>query len=194
MLAQRIGTFVSAILAVSLLLSNPAAAQSLGRQRLGTKVEGFSQSPFDPSVEKLPPDYRGHDSKEIIAALTRRDSQSVKGEFETTEQFRRRVKALDASPLSGGLTADSLLAFVIDGVETRYDADRGVMSVGVNPQDIPVGVKYVNSWNLGADEVPQLREELTMDVPAARAAKQNLRALAVVVLRAPYYMRGESAG
>ena len=205
MLARRIGTFASAMMAISLLLSSSTAAQSLNRQRPGTTVEGFAQSPFDPSVEKLPPDYRGHDSKELIAALMRRASQSVKDEFETTEQFRQRVKALEASPLFGGLTIGSLLAFVIDGVETHYDADREVMSVGVNPQNVPGGVKYVNSWspggvrhvnlsNPGASEVPQLREELKMDVTAARAAKQNLRALVVVALKAPYYTQSGYAG
>ena len=194
MSAGRIGTFASAMMALSLLLLNPAAAKPLNMQRPGATVKGFAQTPFDPNVEKLPPDYRGHDSNEVIAALKRRQSQSVKDEFETTEQFRQRVKALEASPLLGGVKVESLLAFVIDGVETRYDADEELLSVGVNPQNIPGGVKYVNSWNLGAGAVPQLSEALRMDLPAARAAKQNLRALAVVVLKAPYYVQSEYAG
>ena len=188
------GTFVSALAAVSLMLSSWAAAQTLNRQRLGATAEGFAQSPFDPSVEKLPPGYRGHDTKEIIAALMRRESQSAKDEFETTEQFRQRLKKLEASPLFRGLTVDSLLAFVVDGLETRYDADREVMSVGVDPRNIPGGVTYANSWKLGAGEAPQLSEELKMGVPAAKAAKQNLRAIAVVVLKDPYYLRGRHEG
>lgn len=206
MLTKRIGTFASALMTISLLLSTPAAAQSLNKQRPGATAEGFARKPFDPSAEKLPPGYHGHDPKEVIAALMRRASQSVKDEFETTDQFRQRVKALEASPLLGLLTVDSLLAFTIDGVETRYDADREVMSVGVNPQNVAGGVNYVNARDFAAPErpqfaigeqkveVPQLREELKMDVPAAKAAKQNLRALAVVALKAPYYTRGEYAG
>jgi tetratricopeptide (TPR) repeat protein len=122
MLARKISIFVLATTAVLFLRLNLTSAQYLNKQRLSATNNGFARTSFDSNVETLPPNYRGHDSNEIIAAINRRTSQAVKDEFETTEQFHKRIKALEASPLFGELKVDSLLAFVIISVETHYDA------------------------------------------------------------------------
>jgi len=90
----------------------------------------FLQEPFNPNIERLPVGFMGHNHKEVIQGLTKLQLQMMKGEFETTEEYKRRNKS--GIPLFGSVLPDSTLAFVAlaeSFEEVRYDADRGIMTI-----------------------------------------------------------------
>jgi hypothetical protein len=94
-------------------------------------------TPFNPSVDKLPADYRGHD----IIAVYRKVENAVplKGEFETTEQYKERLKNV---PLN------DLYAFKIEpsrAVAFFYDANKQTMDMMIETRPVTIidpTVKY----------------------------------------------------
>lgn len=127
--------------------------------------------PFDPSVRQLPPRYRGTDLGGLAAAIRAREQKLVKDEFETTAQFRERTEAERAKPLHGTLRANSLLAAVLP-VDASYDADRAVMTVAATT-GAPLPFTLARRT---------FEAEIAMDIPRARRAKPELRALVVFSL------------
>jgi len=88
-------------------------------------------NPFDPSVISLPANFRGDDAIQVYRSLAALSQSLQKGEFETTEAYRRRA---DAQSIPA-----RLFAFVIDQEEGRagrlstphYDADQQILHVRV---------------------------------------------------------------
>ena len=58
--------------------------------------------PFDISVDKLPPGFKGLPIKLIFEELETRSAR-VKGEFETTEEFQARTQREANAPVLGSL-------------------------------------------------------------------------------------------
>lgn len=99
-----------------------------------TAPSGYSNVPFDASVEKLPALYRGADPVALSNALVQRRKRSAKGEFETSERYRQRIQREEGTPLLGQITLNSVLAFEVPDLETSFDADAqtllAVISLG----------------------------------------------------------------
>ena len=74
--------------------------------------------PFDMSVEKIPVPFLGHNALEVKVAFYHREPPA-KDEFETTEQYQKRLSDRSDMPLFGSVSPDSILAFVIDDKEDR---------------------------------------------------------------------------
>ncbi|CAN5581544.1 hypothetical protein BH18ACI3_BH18ACI3_18930 [soil metagenome] len=91
----------------------------------------YSTQPFDLSASSLPANFRGHNAIEIYKRLAGRAKVSTKSEFETTEAYHQRVAAEASKPLLGSLSQNSVLAFVIDKLKSKYDADQQIMDVKV---------------------------------------------------------------
>lgn len=89
----------------------------------------------------MPPSYRGADPEALYKNLEKRKGSSVKGEFETTADFNRRVAAEGKAPISGSLTKDSLIAIQVKEVTTLYNADNQEMGVTIKLSVPIVGVK-----------------------------------------------------
>ncbi len=105
----------------------------------------YSIVPFDPSVQVLPRDFRGHDPEQVYAALVR--AKLAKDQFESSEAYSRRIETLKNQPILGSLTLQSLFAFDLElfdryrlpldasysGVPVRptYDADNERMAVSL---------------------------------------------------------------
>jgi len=100
----------------------------------------YSNAPFDPSIDKLPALYHGIDPEPLYKALEARKKRSTKGEFETSEDYRQRVRRDFAAPLVGSITQNSLLAFETYELETSYDADSGEMLVTSKLENPIIGV------------------------------------------------------
>ena len=94
-------------------------------------VQTYASSELDRTIEKLPPDFNGHDIASVYSALEERKRQSEKSEFETTEQWHRREETLLLDPIVGRMTVGSIWAFVIDDVSSVYDADNQVLQIHV---------------------------------------------------------------
>jgi hypothetical protein len=95
-----------------------------------TQTKAGGQNPelaFDPNIQRLPPGFVGNDIKAIWKRLTEIHSSDSKDEFETTEEFRKRLDHQSSLPLIGSLTAKSTLAFVVSPEISKYDADAGIL-------------------------------------------------------------------
>ena len=99
------------------------------------------QSPFDPSLAKLPPKFQGHDAEELFAAIGARKRAVAKGEFESSEAYSKRIEALQIAPLFGNIRPDSTLAFVL-AVNPKYNADAATFLLAREPSHIGGIPKY----------------------------------------------------
>ena len=109
----------------------------------------YDDKPFDPQQELVPVGYEGHDPENIAIQIYIGDaySRKKKGEFETTEEYQRKIdealnKAICCSFVFGGepLTLKSLFAFKIRGflslyLDMAYDADKGIMEMAALPSE-----------------------------------------------------------
>jgi len=94
----------------------------------------FSTVPFDLTRPDVPPDYPGHDLDALVKNL--QESNTEKGEFETTNQYRERLATEAAKPLLGDVGVGDLVAFVLTDtlVGARYDADTELFLVTVKTE------------------------------------------------------------
>jgi hypothetical protein len=102
-----------------------------GQSRADAGKRGYSGTPFNPAVARLPANYQGNNADTLYQLIEKREKSRTKGEFETTEQYRARIERQDRQPLAGSLQVTSLLAFKLADVKFHYDADRQVMQLYV---------------------------------------------------------------
>jgi hypothetical protein len=84
--------------------------------------------PFDPDIQVIPVPYQGHNIEQVYGAFDSRKKADPKGEFETKDQYEKRLTAQATAPLFGSVRQDSLLAFILDP-KVEYDADSQVMTI-----------------------------------------------------------------
>jgi hypothetical protein len=89
----------------------------------------FSTTPFATDTVQVPPGYAGISLEELTLALLDRQAKRYKDEFETTAQYRERLRQLDSSPILGSLMLDSIYAFSFRPSSSEYDADARVLDV-----------------------------------------------------------------
>jgi hypothetical protein len=102
--------------------------------------------PFDISVDKLPPGFKGLPIKLIFEELETRSAR-VKGEFETTEEFQARTQREANAPVLGSLPIASSLAFRVKNTsgESVYDADNKLMTVAIALSTPKKGVSSIDT-------------------------------------------------
>jgi hypothetical protein len=88
----------------------------------------YFEEKLDRNREILPTDFLGHDLAKIASILRERGSVQ-KDEFETTQQFLGRKKALESKPLLRALTVSDTFALLLDKAVFTYDADAEEMQV-----------------------------------------------------------------
>ena len=104
------------------------------------------EATLDPTVGRLPQRFDGNDVNLFFNKLetgTRaRSSDQAKGEFESTTQWKDRLRLSEESPLIGGLSSKGTYGFVVEqspgdypGVRTAYDADGLTFNITVRPED-----------------------------------------------------------
>lgn len=108
----------------------------------------------------MAPGFAGNNVEAIWEKLTKIHSADAKDEFETTEEFHRRVDRESGLPLMGSLTQKSTLAFVIPLVkevggaqDISYNADAEIMRMRIRRifQRLP------------AHTGPRTQEEITVE-------------------------------
>ncbi len=98
-------------------------------------LSAFAQKkPFDVSIEKLPPKFKGDRFQTLLDEVIQRyltDPEPIKGEYEKNEDFKKRKAEFFEKPFPSGTNKDSLLAFVVPSsqLSIEYDADREIFNV-----------------------------------------------------------------
>jgi len=100
--------------------------------------------PFDPSIQKIPVPYQGHDIEQVYESFDRRKNAERKDEFETTEQFQRRLTEQAGEPLYGSVTQDSILAFVVSP-NSEYNADSQTLTISLSTSAVWKSAQIDNS-------------------------------------------------
>ena len=93
----------------------------------------FDSKPLNLDLDQLPPNYIGNSYSDLLLAVYNRREVAVKGEFESTIDFKSRMARVDSQPLTGSLYFNSVLAFTFipDGGQfsLKYDADLTTLDV-----------------------------------------------------------------
>lgn len=86
-----------------------------------TTTSKFQTTPFDSNVEKLPPNFLGHNARELLPSLFSFALEIIKGcgKFEKTEPCQLRLNNIYERSISSKLTASDRLAFSIP-IECDY--------------------------------------------------------------------------
>lgn len=123
---MKFNAIISLFCAIVLLFSvDNIAAQT--KSKPPAPASNYIMTPFDADIEKLPPNFLGHNGKQIYESLQSRKFTATKDEFETTEQFNRRVQSASQLPLFGKVSTQSLLALKLERFDSKYDADQSIL-------------------------------------------------------------------
>jgi hypothetical protein len=96
------------------------------------QAQNYVNNPFDPSMV-MPANYYGYDPEVFVRQLQvelSKKPSTQKDEFETTEQFKKRLQTLQINPP----ILESAYAFSTLPTETKYDADAGTYTFNFQPQ------------------------------------------------------------
>jgi hypothetical protein len=98
-------------------------------------VPKYLNVPFDLNIDRIPLPCSGHDVEQIYEAFDKRKKAERKDEFETTEQYQRRLTEQSGKPFFGQIGSDSVLAFVVD-TSSEYDADSQTLMISIIPSAV----------------------------------------------------------
>lgn len=126
--------FNRAIKLAAVLLGTVAAAAC--QTQPGPKapeLPRYSSAEFALTETRLPPNYHGHDFRHVYAVLDKRSGQ-LKGEFESSADYEKRIAAQAAQPVVGKMTTGSLYAFELWPITSYYDADTELLDAKVEEE------------------------------------------------------------
>jgi hypothetical protein len=104
----------------------PMSAQT---KKAVSPAPAYSQIQFDPTSLRVPPHFMGHDIVRLYKAIAALHA-AEKAEYETTDQFNKRIELAEAKLFMGSKTDTATLSFVVP-VMAEYDADRGLLILRV---------------------------------------------------------------
>ena len=118
-------------------------------------LPGHLHTPFDPTSVRLTAHFMGHDVVSLY-----KDYEAIrtaeKTEFETTDQFNKRIQLARTKVVMGSVAEATILAFVVP-VESEYDADARSLTVGVQCSN-PHGEQKKVSDSIGVSRRTTHRE------------------------------------
>jgi hypothetical protein len=129
-----------------------------------TPSPSYLEVPFDPASERLPVRFLGHDVIALYDAAKRLQG-AEKAEYETVDQFKKRIEAAESKFFMGS-PSENTLAFVAPAV-SKYDADSGVLRMGVKCSD-PGGTQKTVSASIVIWHVDEARDFVATNVYGAR--------------------------
>ncbi len=174
-----------------------------------TTSSKFQTTPFDSNVEKLPPNFLGHNATVLLPSLFSFALEINKGcgKFEKTEPCQVRLNNIYERPISSKLTASDRLAFSIP-IECDYSANlervecsnfwqgynwshrlmESKTYVGQNAFGVKKLIKYKEFENITI-EAGKIKPKFVLErIPPANAQilLPNLRLLMLGTLRQPF--------
>jgi hypothetical protein len=104
---------------------------------------GYSQIPFDPSTPRLPVHFMGNDLVRLFKAHEALRT-AEKSEYETSEQFNKRIELAETKFFMGS-EVGTTLSFFVPAV-SEYDADGLILNAGVECST-PSGIIHDKATN-----------------------------------------------
>jgi hypothetical protein len=101
-------------------------------KRLKYQAKKYTNIQVDTSLNRLPPKYFGNDPRALFTAIEKRKDKAEKSEFETIEQFQKRITNENSMPIIGKLSTDSLWSLQANEAKFEYSADSAEMNIYIN--------------------------------------------------------------
>jgi hypothetical protein len=101
-------------------------------RKLSKEAKKYTSAQVDTSLKKLPPKYFGNDPKAIFTAIELRTKKAEKSEYETTEQFQKRLEKENGMPIIGKIKSDGLFSLQVSDADFKYSADTSEMNIYLN--------------------------------------------------------------
>ena len=118
------------LIIATLILFLPTVGHVAGKKT--AENDGFLSSSFDTNVTVLPPNFKGHDAKLIWEVLYDK-VKTDKGEFETTEEYNKRIDMALSQPVFNKLTLADLYVVSLKP-SFKYNADNKTVTLRIpNP-------------------------------------------------------------
>lgn len=132
------------LLFMVLLTTSIATAGSKSKksssQKHPVKKDNYLKTEFDSKINVLPNKFLGHDIRIIYNALSNRKNVSSKSEFETTEQYNKRVEVEYSKPIMGKMGLNDLYVMSVPA-KMEYDADKSIAYVDIRTSMVRNGYK-----------------------------------------------------
>ena len=128
----------STVLLVILLMASVVYAEPKPKKKkaaTSAKKESsqkYTASQIDLNLGKLPSNYSGNSPMLVYAAMVKRKNAKDKGEFETSEQYQKRLEKEKYSSIIGQITIDGLFAFKASDIYIKYSADNSEFDIDIN--------------------------------------------------------------
>ncbi|MBL1264791.1 hypothetical protein [Candidatus Methylomicrobium oryzae] len=94
----------------------------------------YATTPFDISSKRLPLNYEGHNPEEYFINAQKIYDNFIKGEFETTKQFQKRVDYFQPPPFIKTLDNNGEFAFRVVPSYSEYNADLQEFSIKIDAE------------------------------------------------------------
>lgn len=94
----------------------------------------YATTPLDIAVTQLPLNYEGHDPEEFFKNASAVHGQFLKGEFENTKQFQKRISSFQSPPFIKNLNNNGEFAFRVIPFSPTYNADLQEFAVTFNTE------------------------------------------------------------
>jgi hypothetical protein len=124
---------LSVCITSSIQINAIAATKPLKQQpkKIQQKNVLLNTKPLDLDCNRFEKNYTGHDLKKVFTTLYSRFANQEKGEYETTEEHKRRIIEERQKPVFGNLGMNDLFCYVYTP-ETKYDADINRLSLKID--------------------------------------------------------------
>lgn len=119
-----------------------ASTKKSTEEQAPKKTDKYTTTQIDLNLEKLPSNYYGNEPKSIYQAIKHRKNSSGKGEFETTEQYQKRIDNENSLPIIGQIGSDGLFSFQTERSEIKYSADAAEFSIELDLSKVSEPLGY----------------------------------------------------
>jgi hypothetical protein len=157
---------VNVIIILALFVSSVQAAPKTKKKKMPTAADyntsvetDNSLKQIDITADRLPKNYYGNNADAVYSSLVKEEKKEVKGEFETTEQFLKRVENKKPAPFYGSIQKNGLYAFKEENTSIKYDADLSLFQIGISFYYIKTGYQSEGNANFNAKSINSTNEK-----------------------------------
>lgn len=143
------------------------ASEQVERTDAKIKVEisktvrvAYATTPLEIAATQLPPNYEGHDPEEFFINAHKVYDHFLKGEFENTKQFQKRVDSFQSPPFIKALKNNGEFAFRVVPSYSVYNADLEEFSINIDAESRSLeqyGAGEYSSYSDGNEQVLVLK-------------------------------------
>jgi hypothetical protein len=148
--------------------TNETTAKKDSGEKIPSQPDKYSKAQIDLSLEKLTPNYYGNNPKSILSALKNRKNTAKKDEFETSEQFEKRVENEKRLPIIGQIGLEGIFSLQTKAGkgDIKYSADDSEFTIEITLDKIKEPLMS-GSYNKNAKTIMLIDELISSNTHSA---------------------------